>query len=58
MFQNCLKVSLLQETSAKDGHGHPWLLHKGVAGITGGNSCVRQGWFLKEIGRPRGWLST
>lgn len=38
MFQNCLKVSLLQETSAKDGHGHPRLLHKGGAGITGGNS--------------------
>lgn len=40
---NCLKVSLLWETSAEDGHRHPWLLHKGVEGITGDNPCVKQG---------------
>lgn len=55
---NCLKVSLLWETSAEDGHRHPWLLHKGVEGITGDNPCVKQGWLLKEMGRLCGWLST
>lgn len=25
----------------KDGHGQPWLFHKGVEGMTGGSSCAR-----------------
>lgn len=51
-------ASLLWKTTAKDGHGQPWLLHKGVEGMTGGSPCARgrgDSWRKQE---ERGWCGT